>query len=94
MQCSPEQTARAFFEACSREDWNAAGQLNPNMTDSAKEFLGGLTIVNVGQSFTSADYAGMYVPYEIKLRNGTNKKHKLALRNDHSKSLWQVDGGI
>jgi hypothetical protein len=33
-----------------------------------KEYLGGLEIVSLGESFTSKAYGGRYVPYEIKLQ--------------------------
>jgi outer membrane lipoprotein-sorting protein len=63
-----EQAARAFLEACSREDWNEAGKFMSPITDRTKEYLGGLKIVSLGETFTSKDYPGRFVPYEIKLR--------------------------
>ena len=62
-----EQAARAFFEACSRKDWNEAGKFESPITDRTKEYLGGLEIVSLGESFTSKAYGGRFVPYEIKL---------------------------
>jgi hypothetical protein len=73
---SPEQTARAFFEACSRKDWDEAGKFMPYLNDQLKEYLGGLKIISVGESFPPEDYPGglaprgfpgRYVPYEIQL---------------------------
>jgi hypothetical protein len=72
-----EQAARAFFEACAREDWNEAEKFMSPMTDRTKEYLGGLKIVSLGESFTAEnypgglahkDYPGRFVPYEIQLR--------------------------
>ncbi|MGA2279001.1 MAG: hypothetical protein ABSG80_01710 [Verrucomicrobiota bacterium] len=63
-----EQAARAFLEACAREDWNEAGKFMSPITDSLKEYLGGLEIVSLGESFTSKAYGGRFVPYEIKLQ--------------------------
>ena len=63
-----EQAARAFFEACANEDWNEAGKFETPITPELKKYLGGLEIVNLGESFTGKDYAGRFVPYEIKLR--------------------------
>ena len=63
-----QQAARAFFEACSREDWNEAGKFMSPINDQLKEYLGGVKIVSLGEPFTSKNYAGQMVPYEIKLR--------------------------
>jgi len=89
-----EQATRAFFEACSREDWNEVGKFMSPVTADLKEYLGGLEIVSLGESFTSKAYVGRYVPYEIKLKNGHVKKHNLAIRKDNPAGRWQVDGGI
>lgn len=63
-----EQAARAFLEACSREDWNEAGKFMSPINERLKEYLGGLKIVRLGESFTSKDYPGRFVPYEIEPR--------------------------
>ena len=71
-----EQTARAFFEACSRKNWDEAGKFMPYLNERLKEYLGGLKIVSVGESFTAENYPGglapkgypgRFVPYEIQL---------------------------
>ena len=71
-----EQAARAFFEACSRKDWDEAGKFMPYLTERLKEYLGGLKIISVGESFTAENYPGglapkgypgRFVPYEIQL---------------------------
>ena len=89
-----EQAARAFFEACSREDWDEVGKFMSPVTADLKEYLGGLEIISLGESFTSKAYVGRYVPYEIKLKDGNVRKHNLAIRNDNPAGRWQVDGGI
>jgi hypothetical protein len=63
-----EQAARAFFEACSRQDWNEAGKFMSPINEGLKQYLGGLEIVSMGESFTSKSYGGRFVPYEIKLQ--------------------------
>ena len=37
------------------------------INDNLKQYLGGVEIVSLGQSFTSKMYPGRFVPYEIKL---------------------------
>jgi hypothetical protein len=91
---TPEEAARAFFEACAKEDWTEVGKFYSPVTGMIKDYLGGLEIVSLGQAFTSKSYGGRFVPYEIKLKNGGVKKHNLAVRNDNPAHRWQVDGGI
>ena len=91
---TPEQAARAFFEACSRNDWDEAGKFMSPITPIIKQYLGGLEIVSLGDAFTSKTYRGCYVPYEIKLNNGYVKKWNLAVRKDNPAGRWQVDGGF
>jgi hypothetical protein len=62
-----EQAARAFFEACARKDWDEAGKFMSPLTQGLKDYLGGIEIVSLGESFTSKAYGGRFVPYEIKL---------------------------
>lgn len=91
-----EQAARAFFEACSREDWNEAGKFL-TITGSTKEYLGGLQLIKIDDSFSSAISiisGARFVPYEIKLRNGETKKWNLALKKDRTTDRWFVDGGF
>jgi outer membrane lipoprotein-sorting protein len=92
---TPEQAARAFFEACSREDWAEVEKFCTFANnDRFKQYLGGVEIVSLGQAFTSAANAAQFVPYELKLRGGELKKHNLALKKDPNTGRWFVDGGI
>jgi outer membrane lipoprotein-sorting protein len=63
-----EQAARAFFEACGREDWDEAGKFMSPINEQLKRYLGGVQIVSLGDAFTSKSYGWKFVPYEIKLR--------------------------
>lgn len=93
---TPEQAARAFFEACGREDWNEAGKFC-TMTSGLKQALASLEVISIGKSFSSAITlisGARFVPYEIKLKDGYIKKWNLALKKDAKTSRWYVDGGI
>jgi len=90
-----EQAARAFFEACAREDWNEVAKCWPlPLDDRIKGFLGGLKILKLGDSFTSAASNARFVPYEIQLKDGAVKKHNLALKRTGQTGRWVVDGGL
>ena len=93
-QMTPEQSARAFFEACAQEDWEECSKFGLPVTDKLKKFLGGLEIVTIGEPFQSKQYAGWFVPYEIKLKSGQVRKHNLAVRNDNPAKRFVIDGGI
>jgi hypothetical protein len=89
-----EQAARAFFEACGREDWTEVAKFEAALNGQLKDYLGGVEIISLGKSFTSKNYGGRFVPYAIKLKNGETHKHNLAVRKDNPAHRWQVDGGI
>jgi outer membrane lipoprotein-sorting protein len=92
---TPEQTTRAFFEACGRNDWNEVLKYSPvPFNDQIKSILGGLQIVSIGESFKSESYPGAFVPYEIKFKSGETHKHNLALKKDPKSSRWYFDGGL
>ena len=94
-----EQVATTFFEACGRQDWTEVAKFMGRPIDARfKTYLGGLTLVSVGQSFTSAGSSATFVPYEIQLSNGNGepvtRKHNLALKKDPKTGRWFFDGGI
>jgi hypothetical protein len=94
-----EEAAKRFFEAWKQNDWNTVDQLMPGFLNSSevelvKQEFGGLTIVSIGKSFKSGQYAGEFVPYEVRLKSGTVKKMNLALRCDNKEKKWYIDGGF
>jgi outer membrane lipoprotein-sorting protein len=95
---TPLEAARAFFEACAREDWEEVQKFTTfPLSGDFKKDLGGLTIVHLGKPFQSKGYAGgkgWYIPYEIKLKSGEVKKYNLAMRNDNRAHRYELDGGI
>ena len=90
------QRARAFFDACSREDWAEARKFQINdFNKRMKKYLGRLEIVSIGKSFRSKlGYPGVFVPCEIKLSDGTVRKLNLALKKHKVSKRFFVDGGI
>lgn len=93
---SAHQAARAFFEACARGDWAEVQKLwELPVDDSFKQYLGGLELISLGGTSTSALFGtAEVIPYEIKLKDGTVKKHALGLKKDPKTGGWYVDGGI
>ena len=92
----PGEAAQSFFDALAHEDWDAVLEVWPvsRVDDGVKQTYGGLQVVSIGKPFKSGLYPGYFVPYEIRLRDGSNKKWKLAVRNDNPAGRWLVDGGF
>jgi outer membrane lipoprotein-sorting protein len=95
-QMGPKATAAAFFDACAKEDWNAFLKFwsATAVDEKLKSYLGGLEVMSLGEPFKSGLYHGWFVPYEIKMKDGTVRKHNLAVRNDNPAKRYVVDGGI
>ena len=90
-----EQAAEAIFEAIGSQDWDEAQNFFQAPIDERFiQYFGGLEIVRIGKSFTSAAYPGVFIPYEISLLNGETKKHNLALKRDRLTGRWYFDGGL
>jgi len=92
---TPKQAAERFFEAAGNYDWKEAGKFQPGeMDDQFKRYIGGLTVISIGESFTSRMYPGVFVPYEIRMAWGEVRKHSLALKKDARTGRWFIDGGL
>ena len=93
---SPGEAARAFFQACADEDWDEVLKFETasRIDETFKEYLGGLTILSLGEPFRSGKYPGWFVPYEIRLRSGETKAFNLCLRKDNAARRYVEDGGI
>jgi outer membrane lipoprotein-sorting protein len=92
-----QQATRVLFEACGRQDWTEAAKFFPMpLPDMLKQFLGGCQIVSLGDPFTSqgAGPTDQFVPYEIKLKDGSLHKLNLHLRKDPPTGRWFFEGGI
>ncbi len=96
-----KQTARDFFEALEKADWNKVDQLCPpgfalsaQLGDENRNLLNGLKLVSLGEPFTKPPYPGVYVPYKIQFKNGESKQYNLAVRQDNPAQTWYWDGGL
>jgi hypothetical protein len=91
----PKEAAAYFFDALAKEDWDAAVQVMQRSTvhPGVKSTYGALQVISIGEAFQSGLYPGYFVPYQVRLRNGYLKSHKLAIRNDNPAHRWVVDGG-
>jgi outer membrane lipoprotein-sorting protein len=89
-----EEAARAFFDACTGENWKEVSVFANGWDNDTMKLLGGLKLIGLGKAFGSAGYPGLFVPYEIQFKGGEVKKHNLALKKDAKTGRWFIDGGI
>ena len=100
-----KQTAKDFLEALGKSDWAAAAEFYPPyapkgrgfddvFTEKLKNYLGGLEVVSLGTPYKDASYPGVFVPYEIRFKNGETKNFRLAVRQDNPEQKWYWDGGL
>lgn len=89
------EAASAFLNAL--ETWNAAiihNAVDENINNGMyMHDLKGAVLVSVGKSFTSGNEGTTFVPYVLRLPNGTQKRHNLALQKS-SQGGWIVVGGL
>lgn len=95
---TPKEAVETFFRACAEENWEEVLKFwtSSRIDERVKTSLGGLEIISLGEPFKSKGYtrSGWFVPYEIRLKSGTVRKHNLAIRNDNPAKRYTVDGGI
>ena len=93
-----KRAAELIFAAMAKNDFDSDKEIWAQFNFVAKKIMknkyGGLQVIKIGEPFKSGNYPGEFIPYEIKLRDGTIRKWKLALRNDNPNKVWMVDGGL
>jgi hypothetical protein len=93
----PGEAAGRLLDAAARKDRQALELYvpSPELVDWFMEH--DIEVLWLGEPFRAGDYAGYYVPYEVRVGGPglleTMKKHNLALRNDNPQRRWQLDGG-
>jgi hypothetical protein len=89
------EAASAFLNAL--ETWNLSiidSAIDENIKNGMYEQdLKGSVLLSVGKSFTSGNEGTTFVPYTLRLPNGTQKRHNLALQKS-SQGGWIVIGGL
>ncbi|MBU1259660.1 MAG: hypothetical protein KKE31_02370 [Planctomycetes bacterium] len=99
---SPEEVARAYFEAFSKLDWSEMRKFAPDsyvgpikgefeMAAKHVDVQKQLPTMEVGKAFWSEEHSA----YFVKCRQLSRvKEWNLAVRNDNSANRWIVDGGF
>jgi hypothetical protein len=92
----PKEAAAYFFDSLAHERWDDVLAVMPmsRVPDVLKKCCGGLQVISLGEPFRSGTYAGYFVPYQIRLPDGSIKTHNLTVRNDNPDHRWVWDGGL
>lgn len=92
---SAEEAATAVLNAFT--DWDEAildRAMIHEVADAAyKDQFSGAKLISIGRSFTSGSGHSTFVPYTLKLRDGTMQRHNIALQRTDSGG-WVVVGGL
>ena len=95
---APEAAAKTFFDACGREDWAEVAKFWGLLDDKFKNNSGGLQLRSLGTPYRGRYFDvkfRVFVPYEIRLKNGRLQKGVLAIRCDVTPdNRWHIDGGF
>ena len=91
----PREVTRQFLEAAARADRETLEILGATPHQAGQIAQAGVTqVLSVGQPFKSGTYAGVYVPYVIRMERDAKKEFHLAVRNDNDQKRWVYDGGF
>ena len=92
---SAEEAATAVLNAFT--DWDEAildrAMIHEVSVAAYKEQFSGAKLISIGRSFTSGSGHSTFVPYTLKLRDGTEQRHNIALQRTDSGG-WIVVGGL
>ena len=99
---TPGQVAKTIFDACGRSDWTEFARfstLKPQYAEHFKALYGGVQAISLGKPFWAWTYGGtkrpqVFVPYEIRFKDGKTEKWQMALRWDYNTKHWSEDGGL
>ena len=90
-----EQAVKKVFEAVTGGKAQSVRKVlfcyDIGMIDS---LYGGAATVTVGKAYKEGTYAGVFVPVELKYKDGKVKKLTVAARNDNKGGAWTIDGGL
>ena len=97
---SGEEAVRIFLDACGKNDWKTVQRFSPLFSVTGSNTMkiiqgrfAGSKLLTVGTAFTSGIYAGIYVPYRIRILSGDTIEGNMAIRNDNPYHTWNIDGG-
>ncbi len=92
---SPEAAVEKMFAAM--HDWDHElldVVLYGSNQQRLKEIYKGCELLEIGDSFRSGVYAGVFVPCRVRRADGKIEKLRVALRSDRFFGAWTNDGGL
>ncbi len=92
---TPEKAVEKMFAAMNNWDMDILQViLYGSHVSRLEDMYKGCELIEIGDSYKSGSYAGVFVPCEVKSADGKTDKLNIALRNDNLFGTWNVDGGL
>jgi len=105
---TPDAATKGIFEALTRGDWDAfiANYAEPDVprnvydqmfTDEMKSNLAGMEIISIGQPtnwLSNGNVNKWFVPYDVRFKDGSEKKFRLSVGQNISTGRFYFDGGL
>ena len=92
---SAEEAASTFLNAFADWDEDVIDKMLERELQHAfyREYYQGAKLCSIGRAFMSGSGNSVFVPYTLKLRDGTSQRHNIALQRTNSGG-WVVAGGL
>jgi hypothetical protein len=102
---TPDGATRSIFEAMARGDWDSFFEkfgepgvpreiYEKSFDSKVREMFAGMEILSVGEPTNSFGANMWFVPYKIRLKNGSEKEFRLHVAEDPRTHRWFFKGGL
>jgi RNA polymerase sigma factor (sigma-70 family) len=105
---TPDAATKGIFDVLARGDWDAfitnfaepsapREAYAPMFSDEMKSNMAGMEIISIGEPtnwLSTASVKKWFVPYEIRLNDGSIKSHRLSVGQDVETKRFFFDGGF
>jgi len=102
---TPDAATRSIFETMARGDWDSFFEkfgepgvpreiYEKNFDDKVRNLFAGMEILSVGEPTNSFGANMWFVPYKIRLKDGTEKEFRLHVAQDPRTHRWFFKGGL
>ncbi len=92
---TPEQAVEKMFAAMKNWDRDILQVvLYGSHVRRLENIYKGCELIEIGDSYKSGSYAGVFVPCKVKFTDGKTEKLNIAIRNDNHFGTWNLDGGL
>ncbi len=92
---TPKEAVEKMFNAMKNWDKDILQVvLYGSYVSRLEDIYKGCELIEIGDSYKSGSYSGVFVPCKVKLAGGKTEKLNIAVRNDNYFGVWNFDGGL